>query len=130
MSQKIICVPREAAAEGLAALAALPPGPTRRATAPLVVNDLYLDGRAGDALGARLGWDLLRIGDFRTVAASLVAWLGLATVAIVSVLGENREADVRDGPRSIGFGNPCKGNGSKSGPLARPGASRVVTQPG
>jgi len=43
--------PREAAAEGLAALAALPPGPTRRATAPLVVNDLYLDGRAGDAIG-------------------------------------------------------------------------------
>jgi DNA-binding CsgD family transcriptional regulator len=43
--------PREAAAVGLEALVALPAGPTRRAIAALVVNDLYLDGRAGDALG-------------------------------------------------------------------------------
>ena len=44
--------PREASAAGLEALAGLPPGPTRGAIAALVVNDLYLDGRAGDALGA------------------------------------------------------------------------------
>jgi DNA-binding CsgD family transcriptional regulator len=43
--------PREAAAVGLEALAALPGGPARGAIAALVVNDLYLDGRAGDALG-------------------------------------------------------------------------------
>jgi DNA-binding CsgD family transcriptional regulator len=42
--------PREAAAVGREALAALPAGPTRAATAALVVNDLYLDGRAADAL--------------------------------------------------------------------------------
>ena len=43
--------PREAAAVGLEALASLPAGPARGAIAALVVNDLYLDGRAGDALG-------------------------------------------------------------------------------
>jgi DNA-binding CsgD family transcriptional regulator len=43
--------PREAAAVGLEALAALPGGPARGAIAALVVNDLYLDGRAGEALG-------------------------------------------------------------------------------
>jgi DNA-binding CsgD family transcriptional regulator len=43
--------PREAAAEGLGALGSLPPGPVRGATVALVVNDLYLDGRAADALG-------------------------------------------------------------------------------
>jgi DNA-binding CsgD family transcriptional regulator len=43
--------PREAAAVGRDALAALPAGPARGAITALVVNDLYLDGRAGDALG-------------------------------------------------------------------------------
>jgi DNA-binding CsgD family transcriptional regulator len=42
--------PREAAAVGRDALAVLPPGPIRRATVALVVNDLYLDGRPTDAL--------------------------------------------------------------------------------
>jgi DNA-binding CsgD family transcriptional regulator len=42
--------PREAAAVGLEALAALPAGPARRTVAALVVNDLYLDGRPVDAL--------------------------------------------------------------------------------
>jgi DNA-binding CsgD family transcriptional regulator len=43
--------PREAAAVGQEALATLPPGhPARPATVALVVNDLYLDGRAREAL--------------------------------------------------------------------------------
>ena len=42
--------PREAAAVGSEALAALPDGPARDATAALVVNGLYLGGRAGEAI--------------------------------------------------------------------------------
>jgi len=42
--------PREAASVGAEALAALPGGPARDATAALVVNDLYLGGRPGEAI--------------------------------------------------------------------------------
>jgi hypothetical protein len=57
---------------------------------PLLVVAAVLGAWAGDALGARLGFDLLRIGDFRLVAASLVAWVGIGFVAIVSILGPTR----------------------------------------
>ena len=57
---------------------------------PLLLLAACLGAWAGDALGARLGWDFLRIGDFRTLPASLLAWLGLATVTILSVLGPSR----------------------------------------
>jgi hypothetical protein len=42
---------------------------------------------AGAAIGARIGLDLLSIGDFGLVAASVVCWLGIGFVAVVSVLG-------------------------------------------
>ena len=57
---------------------------------PLLLLGACLGAWAGDALGARLGWDVLRIGDFRTLPASLMAWLGIATVTVVSVLGSSR----------------------------------------
>lgn len=57
---------------------------------PLLIVAAVLGAWAGDALGARLGIDLLRIGDFRIVAASVVAWIGIGFVAIVAVLGPTR----------------------------------------
>ena len=57
---------------------------------PLLLAAACLGAWAGDALGARLGWDLLRIGDFRTLPASLLAWLGLGSVTILSILGPSR----------------------------------------
>ena len=57
---------------------------------PLLLVAAVLGAWAGDALGARLGIDLLRIGDFRIVAASVVAWIGIGFVAIVAVLGPTR----------------------------------------
>jgi hypothetical protein len=42
---------------------------------------------AGDALGGRLGVDPIRIGDFHVVTASIVAWAGIAFVAVLSILG-------------------------------------------
>jgi hypothetical protein len=59
---------------------------------PFVLILAILGAWAGDALGSRLGIDLLRIGDFRLVAASLGAWAGIGLVALVSVLGPTRSA--------------------------------------
>jgi len=42
---------------------------------------------AGDAIGSRLGIDLLTVGDFHIVAASIVAWLGIAFIAVLAQLG-------------------------------------------
>ena len=57
---------------------------------PLLLVAAFLGAWAGDALGARLGIDLLRIGDFRLVAASILAWVGIAIVATIAVLGPSR----------------------------------------
>jgi hypothetical protein len=61
-----------------------------RGQLPLLVFAASLGALAGDALGARLGIDLLRIGDFRLVSASALAWLGIGIVAIIAVLGPTR----------------------------------------
>ena len=39
------------------------------------------------ALGSRMGIDLLAIGDFPLIPASIVAWLGIGIVAILATLG-------------------------------------------
>ena len=59
---------------------------------PLVVLAAVLGAWAGDAIGGRLGIDLLAIGDFRLLSASVVAWLGIAVVAVVAILGPARKA--------------------------------------
>ena len=61
---------------------------------PLLVLAAFLGAWAGDELGARLGLDLLRIGDFRLVAASLLAWVGIGMVAIIAILGPTRRPKV------------------------------------
>ncbi len=52
---------------------------------------------AGDAIGGRVGglFDVLRIGDFRILSASIGALAGIALVVVVSVLGPTR---VEPGP--------------------------------
>jgi hypothetical protein len=61
---------------------------------PLIVIAAFLGAWAGDEVGARLGLDVLRIGDFRLVAASLLAWVGIGTISIVAVLGPTRRPKV------------------------------------
>jgi hypothetical protein len=61
---------------------------------PLLLLAAFLGSWAGDAIGARLGVDVLRIGDFRLVAASVLAWVGLAVVSVVAVLGPSRRPKV------------------------------------
>ncbi len=52
---------------------------------------------AGDAIGGRVGglFDVLRIGDFRLLSASIGALAGIMLVVVVSVLGPTR---VEPGP--------------------------------
>jgi hypothetical protein len=61
---------------------------------PLLFIAASLGAWAGDALGSRLGIDLLRLGDFRPLTASLIAWVGMAIVTIVAVMGPQRGARV------------------------------------
>jgi uncharacterized membrane protein YeaQ/YmgE (transglycosylase-associated protein family) len=56
---------------------------------PLVVGAAILGAWAGNTLGDRLGISLASIGDFRLVAATAGAWLGIAIVSVVAVLGPN-----------------------------------------
>ena len=57
---------------------------------PLLLVAAVLGAWAGDALGARLGVDLFRLGDFRIVAAMIVSWIGIGFVSIVSILGPTK----------------------------------------
>jgi hypothetical protein len=54
---------------------------------PLTLAAAALGAWAGDALGGRLGVDLLTLGDFRLITASLLAWVGIAFVAVIATLG-------------------------------------------
>jgi hypothetical protein len=61
---------------------------------PLLVVAAFLGAWAGDAIGARLGLNLLQIGDFHLVAASIMAWVGIGVVTLIAVLGPSRRSKV------------------------------------
>ncbi|HEX5827505.1 MAG TPA: hypothetical protein VFY23_08295 [Candidatus Limnocylindrales bacterium] len=54
---------------------------------PLTYVGASLGAWAGAALGSRIGLDLLAIGDFPLITASVVAWVGIGIVAILATLG-------------------------------------------
>lgn len=54
---------------------------------PLTYAAAALGAWAGAAIGGRLGLDVLSIGDFGLLSASVVSWLGIGFVAIVATLG-------------------------------------------
>ena len=54
---------------------------------PLIVVAAILGAWAGDALADRLGLDVLTIGDFHLLGASIVAWVGIAVSTAVAILG-------------------------------------------
>jgi hypothetical membrane protein len=57
---------------------------------PIILAASILGAWAGDALGDRLGVTLFSIGDFRLVAASAVAWVGIGISSAVAILGPSR----------------------------------------
>lgn len=57
---------------------------------PIVLIAAVLGAWAGDAIGSRMGIDLLRIGDFQIIAASIVSIAGIAFVALLALLGPTR----------------------------------------
>lgn len=57
---------------------------------PLLFLAAVLGAWAGDAVGGRLGVDVLRMGDFHLLPASIVAWIGIAMVTIIVQLGPER----------------------------------------
>ncbi|MEW6223758.1 MAG: hypothetical protein AB1627_03940 [Chloroflexota bacterium] len=54
---------------------------------PLTFLAAVLGAWAGAAIGSRIGLDILAIGDFGLIPASIVAWLGIGFVAIIATLG-------------------------------------------
>jgi hypothetical protein len=65
------------------------------ARVPLLLAAAFLGAWAGDSLGARLGGDPLRIGDFNVLFASVLAWIGIGVVAVLAILGPTRRAEPR-----------------------------------
>ena len=61
---------------------------------PAILAAAFVGAWAGDALGARLGTDPVRIGDFHVIAASILAWVAMGVVAVVSILASDRRRDV------------------------------------
>ena len=53
----------------------------------VIVLSAILGAWAGDALADRLGFDVLMIGDFHLLAASVVAWVGIGLASAVAILG-------------------------------------------
>ena len=58
---------------------------------PLLVGAAILGAWAGDAIADRLGLGILTIGDYHLLGASIVAWVGIAIVSVVAVLGPTPE---------------------------------------
>jgi hypothetical protein len=61
------------------------------ARVPLLFIAAILGAWAGDAVGGRLAFEPLRIGDFHLLWASVVAWLAIGLVAILAILVPERQ---------------------------------------
>jgi hypothetical protein len=57
---------------------------------PAIVVAAILGAWAGDAIISRLGLDILTVGDYHLLGASLLAWAGIALVSVVATLGITR----------------------------------------
>jgi uncharacterized membrane protein YeaQ/YmgE (transglycosylase-associated protein family) len=57
---------------------------------PLVLLASVLGAWAGDALGGRLEVDPVRLGDVHLIAASIGACVGIAVIALLTLLGPGR----------------------------------------
>ena len=58
---------------------------------PLLIAAAILGAWAGDAIFGRLGIEVLTIGDYHLLGASIVAWVAIGLVSVVAVLGPTVE---------------------------------------
>ena len=58
---------------------------------PIMVVAAILGAWAGDALGDRLGIQVLSIGDFRLLPASVLAWIGIGVSSALAILGPSKD---------------------------------------
>ena len=83
----------------------------------------------GNAIGERIGFDLLRIGDFRLLAASVVAQLAMLAAVLLAALGPRRieldEIGGRRRPRRLARAH----DGPSRRHYARPGFAGHDTRP-
>lgn len=63
---------------------------------PLLLLASLLGTIAGNAIGARTGLELVRIGDFSLVAASLAAQLAMLVTDLLGHLGPSRDTGRED----------------------------------
>jgi hypothetical membrane protein len=56
---------------------------------PVIVGAAILGAWAGDALADRIGLNVLSIGDFHLLGASIVAWIGIGVSSAVAILGRS-----------------------------------------
>jgi hypothetical protein len=54
---------------------------------PLTYLAASLGALLGAAIGSRLGIDILSIGDFALIPASILSWVGIGIVAVLATLG-------------------------------------------
>ena len=54
---------------------------------PALLAAAVLGAWAGDAIFGRLGIEILTIGDYHLLGASIVAWVGIGLVSVVALLG-------------------------------------------
>jgi hypothetical protein len=54
---------------------------------PLTYVAAALGAWAGAAIGGRIGVDMLTIGDFALIPATILAWVGIGIVAVLATLG-------------------------------------------
>lgn len=57
----------------------------------LLVPAAILGAWAGDTVGVRMAIDPIRVGEFNLVSASVVAWLAIGLVAILTILVPARQ---------------------------------------
>ena len=80
--------------EGIARLDALADSPVVAAVGAAFADAGYelaiVGGPVRDALMGRLGLDILTLGDYHLLGASILAWVGIGLVAVVATLGPTR----------------------------------------
>ncbi|HEX5241262.1 MAG TPA: hypothetical protein VFW20_09720 [Candidatus Limnocylindrales bacterium] len=75
---------------------------------PFVLVAAFLGAWAGDAIASRAGLDPVRIGDFHVLAASGLAWAGIAFVAVIAILAPVMSERTGRGPAGTAVGSSAE----------------------